>query len=583
MIKSKLQAFWLFLLLAVPQVFAKQVVEMGPILHFRGQHQTFVHQPDLNETTWHVSALYLLDPNHSARPQLSYRVNDVVHHVIGNRTAEKFGREYVIYDMVINQSNHEQIVTYGLPDEQTYSFVVPKKGANARLLYYSCNGYQSNAHRVALEGITPMWTRILALHHESAFHLQLGGGDQIYADGVIVEPKSNELEPSIKDKIHGVFALPTVVPLFKGKNFVEAQLSAEQRAEIDTYYFSHYKLQFNEPGFKEALASIPGKYQADDHDYYDGYGSYDEEIQQSPLLTSLGATAAWHVGITQHGLTSGELEARKNHTSLSVIDEGRLAILSIDTRTERNAKRVIPNETLAEIFNSIEGLEKPCEHLLVMLSVPVVYASTKRADQVIDLMDYNFLTRAVAKRAGFFNQLGKVELQDDARDGWSHRDHKGERNNMVAMFQDFAERKGIRVTFLSGDVHLGGMGKIYEKNFNDDAAKTIYQVISSPVGNMPAGERAASAIGALASFEQNVGHGSRMRLFKMTKDSTGHKAEGYLMSHRNFSVLQVNNHKDLTVRMNVEEISNRSLMGFFPERTVQHSMYSVTIPPVPVS
>jgi hypothetical protein len=67
-----------------------------------------------------------------------------------------------------------------------------------------------------------------------------------------------------------------------------------------------------------------------------------------------------------------------------------------------------------------------------------------------------------------------------------------ERNRMVENLQAFAVRRRIRVTFASGDVHIGGVGRfrageneLPEQNGEEVARDPycIYQLISSAIGN----------------------------------------------------------------------------------------------------
>lgn len=53
------------------------------------------------------------------------------------------------------------------------------------------------------------------------------------------------------------------------------------------------------------------------------------------------------------------------------------------------------------------------------------------------------------------------ELLDDLLDHWTAGPHLNERNMVVGRLQDIAREKGVRVTFLSGDVHCAAIGQFY--------------------------------------------------------------------------------------------------------------------------
>jgi phosphodiesterase/alkaline phosphatase D-like protein len=54
--------------------------------------------------------------------------------------------------------------------------------------------------------------------------------------------------------------------------------------EVEQYYFGHYMHHFADPPFAAALAQIPFVFSWDDHDIFDGWGSYPEYLQQSAVF-----------------------------------------------------------------------------------------------------------------------------------------------------------------------------------------------------------------------------------------------------------------------------------------------------------
>lgn len=61
-----------------------------------------------------------------------------------------------------------------------------------------------------------------------------------------------------------------------------------------------------------------------------------------------------------------------------------------------------------------------------------------------------------------FNKFdGSVEILDDLDDHWTTRHHRTERQFLLEALQKLAAEKNIRVTFLSGDVHLGAVGEFF--------------------------------------------------------------------------------------------------------------------------
>lgn len=54
--------------------------------------------------------------------------------------------------------------------------------------------------------------------------------------------------------------------------------------EVEQFYFGHYCKHFSEPGFAAALANVPYTFVWDDHDIFDGWGSYPDYLQHSAVF-----------------------------------------------------------------------------------------------------------------------------------------------------------------------------------------------------------------------------------------------------------------------------------------------------------
>jgi hypothetical protein len=80
----------------------------------------------------------------------------------------------------------EYVVPYAGEAEQpkSFSFLVPSNTQPWRWLFYSCNGFHGEHKRAELHGIQPLWTDFFEQHKAKPFHVQVGGGDQIYNDPV---------------------------------------------------------------------------------------------------------------------------------------------------------------------------------------------------------------------------------------------------------------------------------------------------------------------------------------------------------------------------------------------------------------
>jgi hypothetical protein len=91
---------------------------------------------------------------------------------------------------------------------------------------------------------------------------------------------------------------------------------------------------------------------------------------------------------------------------------------------------------------------------------------------------------------GLFNHFdGSVDLLDDLDDHYTARTHKKERNSFIERLQDISAEFSVRVTILSGDVHLAALGRFYSNpNLHIPAEQDhryIPNVVSSAIVNKP--------------------------------------------------------------------------------------------------
>jgi hypothetical protein len=100
---------------------------------------------------------------------------------------------------------------------------------------------------------------------------------------------------------------------------------------------------------------------------------------------------------------------------------------------------------------------------------------------------------------GFVNKFdGGVEILDDLDDHWTAKHHKDERNWFIQELQELATIKSVRITILSGDVHLGAVGQFYSNKAlgvpKDQDHRYMPNVISSAIVNTPPADIVADAL-----------------------------------------------------------------------------------------
>jgi hypothetical protein len=214
----------------------------------------------------------------------------------------------------------------------------------------------------------------------------------------------------------------------------------------------------------------------DDHDVFDGWGSYTEDLMNSPLYRCMGGMAEKYFCAFQLGATVEEVKQKllpssligqsKGHSQMYRIDNTGIACL--DLRSERLMKRVCTQETYDEFVQWIRTNSDKMTHILLVLSIPIVYNG------------FDVLEKAI-KYTGAGN-----ELSDDLQDHWRTEDHRDERKYLLKLLLSEAERGKFRITILSGDVHISCAGVVYDaiacKKSN---AAIINSLVSSAVVNLP--------------------------------------------------------------------------------------------------
>jgi len=104
------------------------------------------------------------------------------------------------------------------------------------------------------------------------------------------------------------------------------------------------------------------------------------------------------------------------------------------------------------------------KHLIVLLSIPIVWH------------DYVRLVKLIEGKG--------IVIEDDYCDTWRTPGHYKERETLIRKMLDWENRSKSRVTFVTGDIHVGGCGVIIDNNLIEQHnAGSINCLISSPVMN----------------------------------------------------------------------------------------------------
>ena len=497
---------------------------LGPVLSYRGNRKG---------DSWRVTALIGLKTGAEIPEfQVDGKTCPAPKELLSTR-----GERYLRYDLSCKVLKDERTVSYGIPGGLTWNMTVPGKDFSPRMAYVSCNGFSDPAvMRKIIRTSDAVWEDLLYSHdrklrrkpgvgevklldkeqlwHEKRihdkglqrFHLMLMGGDQIYFDSIWEDIKA----------LRQWVGLPRQAQL-------DFKVSKSLEREIEAYYFDLYRQRWlpseRQPWSSAtaaldagaAMASMPTIMVWDDHDIFDGWGSYSCEMQNCELFQTLfrHARRAFWVFQMQHALEDlPELEdttpagftrqdpllkpipwskvLAKDSLALPLLDNqpgftsaysiGPVSVVAADLRTERSRTQVMGSDTWQQIKEWTGNL-KPggagpqprigCQHLLFMSSVPVVHPKLPLAELFLDKFGQDHVTDSNA---------------DDLKDHWSHDDHEGERKRLLEVLSNFARDKRIRVSLVSGDVHVAAWGTAYRKDLPaSETWSQMHQFTSSAV------------------------------------------------------------------------------------------------------
>ncbi|PNH09390.1 hypothetical protein TSOC_003985, partial [Tetrabaena socialis] len=344
-----------------------------------------------------------------------------------------------------------------------YRFELPAAGQTWHWGFHSCNGFDDPKEEAANGGIQPLWRDVMEVHARDPIHVMYGGGDQLYCDDVWKLPSLVQWL-SIQDK-----------PSRNQHPFSQFMVN-----EAFDFYFRNYTTHFGKEVFADALCSIPQVMVWDDHDIFDGWGSYPPELQNCQVFAGVFFVARkFYLLFQQHAAEDNYRQLNKGWglTGLSWTRVmGSTAVIGLDARGERTREDIIRPASWAAFQDQIARLPAGVRHVVVMATVPLIYPSVP----------------------GVEDAMSEPEILDDLLDHWSAEVHKTEKYCLVRMMQDLAVARALRFTILSGDVHCAGVGYFQtmpKANLKTDP-RYMMQIISSAIGNVPPPDAVVKALSA---------------------------------------------------------------------------------------
>ncbi|KAJ1539123.1 hypothetical protein HK405_013160, partial [Cladochytrium tenue] len=367
------------------------------------------------------------------------------------------GWSYYRFDLAVDLGPAAQAIEYAVggstvPVETRFRFFVPAAGEDANTAFWTCNGFGEGLKpgvESQLGGIQPMWRDLLKRHQERPFHVQIGGGDQLYADGYS----------------HSVFEDGSILGKWLQTGDINDRANVEWTSEFEQavgdFYYLAYIYHFQEEVFSEALATIPYAFVCDDHDIFDGYGSYPPDTMDAPVIRNTGRLAYKFYLLFQHHTSfaeAGALDLFPAPAGFSWLKRlgPTVAALAIDNRSQRTEDRIVPEACMDEIWRRLDELASEAEsdaprlrHLVVVATVPVVYPRMTLAGRVMDIVASMAKSFRYIVRIGTPSWLYRDALLREQSNPEINRTQITERDAMVRQLQEYAQRHLVRVTFVS--------------------------------------------------------------------------------------------------------------------------------------
>ncbi|HET7411979.1 MAG TPA: hypothetical protein VFJ18_04880, partial [Pararhizobium sp.] len=240
--------------------------------------------------------------------------------------------------------------------------------------------------------------------------------------------------------------------------------SPEMAEATGDYYFRRYCWLWAQPETASILAQVPSLMMWDDHDIFDGWGSYATGWEQCDVFQGIYAAAREHFSLFQLAAKPDDLPDGFSDPHGGQFGWayriGDIGIIAPDLRSERTLSTIIGEAGWRALMNALDGMAG-CSHILLISTVPLVNAHLTALERFFEFIP------------------GHQSWQDDLIDQWPSRAHWSEWQRMLDTLTAFSVRTGAAITSLSGEIHLGALGLIQSGDTR------IHQLTSSGVVHPP--------------------------------------------------------------------------------------------------
>jgi PhoD related phosphatase len=403
---------------------------LGPVLFFRGARDRSLDLSALVGVAVDDKPT-LLETNHARVPP--------------RRLAARRGRSLWRYDFSLPRGD-DRGAEYRI-GQQSWRVHLPVGDGSLRFAFTACNGSEQGNSWQDLRARNERWLHLAAVHAERPFHLLLQGGDQLYADPIWRDVPA--------------LAAWRRLPWWRR---CKAPFPPEMADAVADDYFERYCWLWSQPQLAPLLSSIPSLMMWDDHDIFDGWGSWSAKWQRCPTFQGIWRAAREYFALFQLGATPDELpdgfsDRRGGHFAWAY-RIGEVGIVAPDLRSERSRDQVMGGAGWSSFTAALQSTAD-CRHVLLLSSMPLVTFELTVLERLFNLVP------------------GHQTWQDDLVDQWPSLAHWAEWTRLLRELIAFSAATGACVTSLSGEVHLGALGLI------EGRGTRIYQLTSSGIVHPP--------------------------------------------------------------------------------------------------
>ena len=337
-------------------------IKLGPVLRFHG----------INNDAWRISIL-LTTQNETNPPQLTSSMAsgealgvDVV--AIKNKVLAGSNWTVWRYDLEVPQTNNPQSINYSIQNFGGYSFTVPASESLPNCAYVSCNGFSDPKLMKKVSDHFERWRDLNSNHDKTPYHLLIMGGDQVYSDSMWQE-------------------LPSLNAWSEKSNRFKLSFTAKMQQEVDDFFFKLYLKRWSQVDMSQAFSSIPTLMMWDDHDIFDGWGSYPKDQHESDVYQNIFRIAREYFSIFQlHGAQPPDGYFPGQTAFNAGYSAGKLGVLALDMRSERTLNQVISPASWNSVYGWLDSIPPgQFDHLFVMSSIPVVHADFDALESMLGI------------------------------------------------------------------------------------------------------------------------------------------------------------------------------------------------------